>query len=277
MHNEAGQVVHATAAKLGTLEEIEVEIAGFNRDAKRLPLGFFPPLTETVDRGACGAAGAFYTLAEGYDRSLFDLLATSDAGAAGVIGVMRQRMKIWTDASAMKRATVAGLRRRVIGDESYQNIVKQREFEFGDIEGEAISFRECCVHGDLHGANVLLDVSANPILIDFGDVGLGPACLDPITLDLSAVFHPDAVRLGLSGKILPRLAAWPDPDAFEAGHPFPAFAKACREWAYDVAGNDLTVLAVAYGYVVRQLRFATVASEATEALLNAIVDRIRSS
>lgn len=127
----------------------------------------------------------------------------------------------------------------------------------------------------MHGTNILFDGANQPVLIDFGDVGAGPSCVDPVTLEFSTVFHPDAVFLGLSRKIAPALPQWPDPDAYYAKHPFPTFAKACREWAYDVAGTDLAVLAAGYAYALRQLRYDTVDKAKTLELLGAILARSR--
>jgi CheY-like chemotaxis protein len=275
LRNDADQVLHATVAKLGSLGEIQTEIAAFDRDAKRLPIGFFPPITDTVDKGACGAAAIFYTLAEGYARSLFDLLAEDEAAAVRALATVRERMGIWINARTMRRATIADARRRTLWDETFAQVVSDNGLNLDDIEANALQYVESCLHGDLHGTNILLDPGNQPVLIDFGDVGYGPSCIDPVTLELSAAFHPDAVKLGLSAKIAPALSSWPDPDAYYARHPFPAFARACRDWAYDVAGTDLAVLAAGYAYAVRQLRYDTVKKAITLDLLAAICQRIR--
>jgi hypothetical protein len=275
MRNDADQVLLGTVAKLGSLAEIQTEIAAFDQHAKRLPIGFFPPITDTIDKGACGAAAVFYSLAEGYARSLFDLLASDEAAAVGVVALVRDRLGIWINAKAMRKGTLADARRRILWDESFEKVVADTGLDVADIEGMSLSFVESCLHGDLHGTNILLDGGNQPVLIDFGDVGVGPSCVDPVTLELSTVFHPDAVRNGLSAKIIPALSYWSNPDAYYVRHPFPSFAKACREWAYDVAGTDLAVLAAGYAYVLRQLRYDTVDKGVTLELLNAICARIR--
>ena len=40
-----------------------------------------------------------------------------------------------------------------------------------------------CQHGDLHGFNVLCDGLGNAVVIDFGNVGRAPSCIDPIVLE----------------------------------------------------------------------------------------------
>jgi len=275
LRNEADQVLLATVAKLGSLTEIQAEIAAFDRDAKRLPIGFFPPITDTIDKGACGAAAVFYTLAEGYARSLFDLLAEDEAAAVRALSTVRERMGIWINARTMRRATIAEARRRTLWDETFAEVVAANNLDVAGIDAKALQYGESCLHGDLHGTNILLDPANQPVLIDFGDVGPGPSCVDPVTLDLSTVFHPDAVRLGISAKVEPALSSWPDPDAYYAAHPYPNFAKACRDWAYDVAGTDLAVLAAGYAYALRQLRYDTVGKAVTRGCLDAICEAIQ--
>ena len=276
MRNEADQVVLGTAAKLGSSEEIQLEVVAYDKHAKRLPIGFFPPIADTVDKGACGAAAVFYTLAAGYDRSLFDVLAVDDVAAAAAVGVIRERMGIWVNARAVRKQTIADVRRRILSDKDFAVVVGAYALDLADIESKSVQFGECCLHGDLHGTNVLLDQTDQPVLIDFGDVGPGPCCIDPVTLELSAAFHPDGVKGGLSAKISDALPAWPDPDAYYKQHPFPSFAKACREWAYDVCGTDLAVLAAGYAYALRQLKYDTVDSAITLKLLGSVCERIRS-
>ncbi|MBB3973375.1 phosphotransferase [Hansschlegelia beijingensis] len=197
MRNEADQVLQGTVAKLGSLEEIQIEIAAFDKDAKRLPLGFYPPITDTIEKGACGEAAVFYALAEGYARSLFDLLAQDEAAAVAAVNLVRDRLGIWIKAKGMRKGTVADARRRILWDRTCEQIVADNGLDIADVEAKPLSFGECCLHGDLHGMNILFDGSGQPVLIDFGDVGVGSSCVDPVTLELSTVFHPDAVRLAV--------------------------------------------------------------------------------
>jgi len=40
--------------------------------------------------------------------------------------------------------------------------------------------------------NVLVPDDGQPMIIDFAAVGSRPASVDPVTLELSMIFHPDA-------------------------------------------------------------------------------------
>lgn len=105
------------------------------------------------------------------------------------------------------------------------------------------------------------------MLIDFGDAGPGFTSLDPIALELSLVFHPDLAKLGLQKGLMSNLEAWPSVDGFVQDARLRPTVAACRDWAYDVGGGDQSVLASAYAYALRQLKYEDVAPEITIAFL----------
>ncbi|MEL6981321.1 MAG: phosphotransferase, partial [Actinomycetota bacterium] len=47
------------------------------------------------------------------------------------------------------------------------------------------SFEACVVHGDLHGGNVLVTETGQPVLIDYRNMGRGPRMLDFVSLEVS--------------------------------------------------------------------------------------------
>ena len=111
-------------------------------------------------------------------------------------------------------------------------------------------------------------------MIDFGDADQGFTALDPIALELSLVFHPDAKKLGLRDTLIGNLDAWPDIDGFAANSELKPMIVACRDWAHDVGGGDLAVLAAAYAYALRQLKYDTVPPETTIGFLKKLAARI---
>lgn len=273
----AGQVATTVVAKLGSIEDIELELKGYHAHGKRLPMGFVPPLVESVEKGACGSAGAFYSLAAGFNRSVFEVLSESDLSAANVVEKVRQGVGVWTGASSLETISIAEVRRRILWDKDFESIIEKHGLDVTQVEQRVVQVKVCCIHGDLHGANVLVDQADNAALIDFGDVGPGAACFDPISLELSAFFHPDAKELGLSAKVADRLHNWPERDLFEQGHPYVNFSRACREWAHDLGGGDLGVLACGYAYVLRQLKFDVIDPVITKRLLSSIIEKISAS
>ena len=111
-------------------------------------------------------------------------------------------------------------------------------------------------HADLHGGNVLVKPTGQPLLIDYGDVGPGPSPMDPVTLELSLVFHPDSSAASSGWPTTDQCRAWANLDQFVAGCPFESFVRACRDWAFESANvGERVVYAVAYAYALRQLKY----------------------
>jgi CheY-like chemotaxis protein len=55
------------------------------------------------------------------------------------------------------------------------------------------SFPACVVHGDLHGGNVLVTDSGQPVLIDYRNMGRGPRVLDFVSIEVSVRMTAGAV------------------------------------------------------------------------------------
>jgi len=275
MRDKLGRVIYSTVAKLGAVSDIDAELTAYNRDAKRLPLGAFPPLADQITKGGYGDGGIFYTVAEAYGRSLFKVLHESDEAAANVVRALREGMKVWIENYEFRRMKVSEVRRRFLWDEDFEKIKGKFNLDLDLIEESDADVRISCIHGDLHGANVLVNLDEKPVLIDFGDVGEGASCYDPITLELSSVFHPEGKNNALHDLLIPILSRWPSRDEYERDHPFPNFSFACREWAHEVGGSDRGVLATVYAYLIRQLRFETVSSEVTLRVLGSVIARLQ--
>ena len=129
-----------------------------------------------------------------------------------------------------------------------------------------------CAHGDLHGCNVLVSGSDAIVLIDYGDVGEGPAALDPVTLELSLLFHPDGgeTENGNEWPSIEQGKIWGDLDSYLVGCPFGEFVRECRRWAFGVAAGRREVAACAYSYLVRQLKYGDTNKELAMALLDGV-------
>lgn len=274
MSDERGGRLATVVAKLGTRADISKEIAAYDLHVKRLPLGTFPHKFEVIELGLCGAAAIFYQLAEEYDRTLFDVLSGDATGALAVVPRLRGTLSIWIDAGATRRVPISELREHVVWPAEFERIVADYSLNVSDIEDTMVDCRIGCIHGDLHGGNILVGAIPAHVVIDFGDVGDGPLCLDPLSLEMSVVFHPDGLSKGIVADVPKYLSSWTNFDGLpdtEQGR----FLRECREWAFDVGVGDLAVLAVAYGYAVRQLRFDTVDAMQTLALIDHICESIR--
>lgn len=273
--NDSDQVIASTVIKLGSCGAIEQESSAFDRHVGNLPNGMFTPKLSTVLKGTGGAAAVIYSLAETYNQNMFQLLLDSDEKAAAAVALIAETIKRWNDAGRIQEIRVGEIRHRLLWEDDFRRACEKFDLDLTPYEACVVRHRYSCIHADLHGGNILVDGANAPILIDFGEVGPGAAALDPIALGLSIYFHPDAVALGLRGKAEPALLHWLDPDAYIAHHPYPKFAKAYRDWAYNVAGGDRAVLACVYTYLVRQLKFDTVDHEMTVRLIHEIGAQLR--
>jgi hypothetical protein len=265
------------AGKLGSSEIILSEREAYEKHARKLGIGACPPLYCAIDCGVGQHGAIFYTLTDEDTVSFFERLAADPSIGPTVVGRVRSGLLRWTEAATADMVTVADVRRRLIDDSEAQAI----EDKFGiaslrTIEARNVQVSQSCIHGDLHCGNVLVKSDGDAVLIDFGDAGPGFTSLDPIALELSLVFHPDAKKLGLRDSLMENLEAWPDVDGFVRDDRMKDMIAACREWAHDVGGGDQSVLASAYAYALRQLKYETVDPATTLKFVAKLSERISS-
>jgi hypothetical protein len=265
------------AGKLGPSSIIRSEHAAYEKHARKLGIGACPPLFCAIDAGVGMNGAIFYTLTDDDTAPLFDRLKEDPAIGPAVVGRVRSGLQRWSEAATAGMVSVADIRRRLINDDDAAAI--EAKFNLGPvrkIEKRAVQASQSCIHGDLHCGNVLVKSDGEAVLIDFGDAGPGFTCLDPIALELSLVFHPDAKKLGLREGLLSNLEAWPDVDGFVQNDSLKLMVAACRDWAHDAGGGDQSVLASAYSYALRQLKYDTVDPAITIAFVARLSERIAS-
>jgi hypothetical protein len=116
---------------------------------------------------------------------------------------------------------------------------------------------------------VVFAESDQPMLIDFGDAGASFSAIDPVTLELSTVFHSQHATLPREWPTEEAMMQWPLLDRFTDGCTFAPFIVTCREWALADAGSQEEVVAVAYAYAMRQLRYDDTDKVLARALIRA--------
>ena len=253
--DRSGASVHDAIAKLGSISEVEDESARFETQISRLEHTATPRKLQTLKFGAKSRAGIFYGLANGFDLDGFGIVPLSSDLQAKVIRNAKLATSRWRVGVGETPKTGREIRRRLIKDDVFQNVIEpHRLLWIPEIEQRQIQTRWCTIHGDLHGANVLVRENGECVLIDFGDVGEGPASLDPITLELSLLFHPHGPLSRSDWPSSSQATQFGDIDAYVQGCPAEAYVRACREWAGEVAGRR-EIAASAYGYLVRQLKY----------------------
>lgn len=123
-----------------------------------------------------------------------------------------------------------------------------------------ISTRIGMRHGDLHVANVMI-AGGEAVLIDFDSNCFGSALLDPVTLFLSTLVHPDSPLRG---------ASWPDASEIDANlgtggfgvdHAGSQFFAATQQWINARISNEREFWGIVLGFCARQLRYPDVVAD----------------
>jgi CheY-like chemotaxis protein len=267
-----GRMLATAAAKVSNLAETAAEAGRYRAEISRLPPGGFPQLAATIEVGAGNIGGLFYGMVGDNVRSLFDKLIDGDASASAVPSELRGLFRPWYDGRRQENVQIGQIRRKFIRDTVlHDNRAELDGINIDGIENKTIVASVCCQHRDLHCANVVFDATERAMLIDFGDTGTSYAAADPVTLELSTVFHSQHVNLPAHWPIEENLVAWPDLAAFTRGCGFAPFIQACREWANAEAGSADEVIAVGYGYAMRQLKYRDTDKHRARALIRSCI------
>jgi hypothetical protein len=266
-----GNQTHLTVGKLTTIKELGEELTRYQIFNRLLP-GAAPTIVCQVRTGAGQIGGTFYQLAAGHDRSLFDVLTDAPDIGGKLVAEVRAVVTPWFGHAVERMVTIGELRRSHISDAIFAKVSGALpDQNLARFEEHAVTLKECCRHGDLHGENVLLNAAQKPILIDFGEAGVGSAAIDPVTLELSAIFHPNGMLNKTKWPSAAQAKHWYDTDVYLKECPYPSYVKTCRDWAYEVAPGSRALYAVAYTYLVRQFKYPDTDKEIAKALIEGIV------
>ncbi len=265
--NAAGAVTIMSVARIGSFDDIAAEREKYRTEIVKLANGAFPPVTAEFSHGAASFAGIFYQVVGTEVRSLFDELTAKPGAAATAADRLRRDQATWHGASKVERVRVSAVRRALIGDVALQMHTHHLGgIDLAAVEDLEVDVARCVQHCDLHCGNVLFDDSGRPMFIDYPDTAGAFASLDPIALELSTIFHKDAPdRAGWPSEA--QAGQWTDLDAYCAGAVYEPFIRSCRSWAESVAASPHEVLAVAYSYALRQIKY----NDTDKALVRAIV------
>jgi hypothetical protein len=271
--DSAGRRTALVAAKLGPRQRVFRESNAYRQASILLPTNLGVQLSWTVEAGAGSQGGAFYALAVDYARDLFECLEHTPADAATVVRSLRERLtSVYDNASQFDR-TLLHLRRDIVFSADAHD-AGPLEAAILALDERKIATIDCLQHGDMHGENVLVNAACEPMLIDYADVRRTTGCLDPVTLELSAVFHPAAQATRQDWPTEAQAAAWIDLDAYVENCPFEDYVRACREWTMTVAAAPEEIDAVVLSYCLRQLHFKDCPKPIAAALIETACTRL---
>lgn len=255
-----GAVIFDAVAKLGTLDQVADEGRRFDNLVTRLEARATPRKLVMLEAGAGALSGIFYSLAAGFEETAFQVAVACGERARAAVASVASGTRQWSEGINESRRAVREVRQRLLSDEQFEPLVSRFQLSWAsEFEARQIQTRWCCVHGDLHGENMLVAQDCSSVIIDYGEVGEGAASLDPVTLELSLLFHPRGPFRRGSGigawPTLDQAQEWGSLDRYVRGSPAEAFVRECRAWALRLAAGRRELAATAYSYLVRQLKY----------------------
>ena len=270
----AGATVGSVVAKVDILARIEDELARYQQHvAPILGIGTFAPKAGEVCHG-CGRFGAaFYTLAENGYQDLFDASISDVATCIVAVNHLRNSHSEWKGIAVNSKQPVSSIRSSYMSDEEFapwiHDLGKSRVKRVEEI---TILVKKTIQHGDLHGLNVLVDTDGRPLIIDYGNLGQHPAEIDPITLELSFVFHADHPELG-GWPTVKQGSSWFNLTDYTRGSRLGEVVKACRQWATTTSTRQ-QLAAVVYAHTVRQLKYKDTNKPLALAIAKAAMEKV---
>lgn len=169
---------------------------------------------------------------------------------------MAQCVAQWTQGTAETGLTIAEIRGCWVKDQKAAELHAEYGLDWAaDFEARQVQVRWRCVHGDMHGGNILTSSDGGSVLIDYGDVQHSAVSYDPVSLELSVVLQ-DNPTLSDAWPDEAACRNWHDIDSYVAGSPIEPFIRSCRQWTEATAAGKREVAASAYAYLLRQLKYS---------------------
>jgi CheY-like chemotaxis protein len=201
---------------------------------------------ETLKAGLKDRAVYFSSLASN-PSTYFQIASSDEPSAVAVIEKIERALEPWQMGNE-RMISIGELRRSHITNEVVESHGVSLE-EFAALEAEGIRFRVDVVHGDLHGENVLVVEESRPLLVDFAYTEVAPGVLDPVTLEMGFLFHPES-PLAASDDL--RLDQWAQGE-YLVGDRYAAVLKRCRDWALTGRTQE-EFFAMSYAHAMRHLK-----------------------
>jgi len=253
VYNSQGNIIFNIICKIANSEIIDQETDNYNNYICRLPNNASARLIDTIKVGAKNKVGVFYSLAQGFNDHFFSERILSNS--TNVFNTLKDFYEDWEVCE--KRVKIGEIRKLVLSDENLEKIIEKYNLNWvPSFEETNVQVNWGCCHGDLHGLNILVK-DDTVILIDYGDVKEAPACLDPITLELSLLFHPKGPLL-VGNKISEPMVDSFLSDSLQIDDDYCLdYINECRKWTSDKSIGRKEILSVRYAYLIRQLKYDT--------------------
>lgn len=205
------------------------------------------PTLDLLKAGLRGSAAYFSSLATD-PIDLFSLSEIDDSLAVDAIDRLTTAVVPWRLSDVVGH-TVGDLRRLHFPDDAVARLGFDLS-EFAEVEAAQVDCTRAVIHGDLHGENVLVVEGTRPVLVDFAYTEVGPAMLDPVTLEMSFLFHPSSPA-ARDGRAI-QYDRWAEGDYLPDNRQ-QATVQRCRSWAFEGRSSP-EFLAVSYAHAIRHLK-----------------------
>lgn len=256
IQNAQGGTIQNCVCKIGTISSIRDESSRYHDYTVRLTPSATPRHLVTLEFGGKDKAAVAYQLAQGHDYDFFQFIKLNDPQIKIAFSKLKLGLSGWFGAATQGMRSVRDLRCRLLSDDAKNLVLERRSLDWAErFECLEMPVKWGHVHGDLHGGNVLLSAEGDPAIIDYGDVGEGPMSLDAIALEFSLFFHPGGPCKTGEWPTAEQAEHWYDLEQYLVSCPYPEFIRQCRQWSTEMAAGSKERAAVAYAYLLRQLKY----------------------
>lgn len=267
----AGNKTHFYAAKHSEkLEKLRLEENNYRDHVRRLSPGCFAEVFSENSIFSHDFGTIFYNLVAETPLDLFTLLSESNVTehASGIIGRLFGNLEIWSNACTFVNSNVGEIRANIAGDITLSDYLPDKLIDHARrFEGFRLGYRSSIQHGDLHGANILINRD-NAIMIDYGDVRNLPRCFDAAFLELSLLFHPAAKEIRKK-HLADTITYFFDLKKYCSDDRLREFISCCRSHQNSLKESDREIIAVVYSIAVRFLKYSDTDKEVLLKLIDA--------
>lgn len=123
-------------------------------------------------------------------------------------------------------------------------------------------------HGDLHPSNVMVNNDA-AVLIDFDNSCFGAGLLDPVTLLISTLVHPDSPIRGSAWPTAEEISRTFGTEEFGSGNKSAEWFQTVWQWTQSRQTSAREFWGVTLGYATRQLKYQDVLNDSD------VLDRVK--
>lgn len=271
LNDERGVELYRCIAKCGKRQDIDIDSDNFNKLVSRLKPSATPRQIDHLRYGAGVNSAVFYGFSTEHEHSFF---SACDAKLVSneILESLEEILSNWHDKKVEERRQIKDIRRNLLSDEKFDSLVSLYGIAgVHDFEENFVQCRVSCIHGDLHGENILVDIdNRSTTLIDYGDIMEECAILDPLTLECSFLFHAGSPNTDWPSPLA--LKKWASIDEYLKDCPYSEEIKFCRQWVNRIGVGNRELAACLYSYALRQLKYNDTDKDRAKELIRVAFD-----